>query len=63
MFIVGAVPDSFITMKTKQKSHTFKEKPHQRSYKMTGGMMSNEAKSPNQSKKSFWNKVTGGRMR
>lgn len=49
MFIVGSVPDYLINMK-KQKSYKFKG-------------VQDKAKSPNQSKRSFWNKATGGRMR
>jgi hypothetical protein len=47
MFIVGAMPDSLLMKK--QKSYKFKEEER--------------AKSPNRAKKSFWSKVTGGRMK
>lgn len=51
--------------KTKQKSHNFKEKPHQKSYKMTNGMMEDgeEVKRMHAKKQSFWSKATGGRMK
>lgn len=63
MWIVGAIPDYLINMK--QKSHTFKEKPHQRSYKMTNGTMvtDEDIKAIHSKKQSFWSKATGGRMK
>ena len=49
MFIVGAVPDYLLSMK--------KSKPKQKGYKLT------EPKDKKQSHKSYWSKVTGGRMK
>mgnify|MGYP006353263095 CR=1 FL=1 len=48
MFIVGAVPDSLLSMK---------KKPKQKGYKLT------EPKDKKPSHKSYWSKVTGGRMK
>lgn len=48
MFIIGAIPDSLIYMKKKQKGYKFKEE---------------DVKKMHATKKSFWSKATGGRMK
>lgn len=54
MFIIGAVPDSLLSMK---------KKPKQKGYKLTGADCGDKVNSPNRATKSFWSKATGGRMK